>query len=57
LKIDPGFSRAARIARRESLIARRESEGAAITTLWPRSASPAPTRSTKSFTSWCGPQG
>jgi hypothetical protein len=54
---EAGLSRAARIARREFPIAVRESDGAAISTRWPRSDSFADTRSMKSLTSWNGPHG
>ena len=52
-----GRSPAAAIARRDSRSARRESDGAATTTRWPRSASSAETRATNSLISWRAPQG
>ena len=52
-----GRCAAAAIARRDPLTAAREPDGAAITILWPRSASSVETRATSSLTSWPVPHG
>ena len=56
-KSESGSSFAARIARRDSRMAVLESEGAAISTRWPRSARCPEVRATNWSISWRDPQG